>query len=113
MDKERRNLIVYDMVTGTKFILRASKASIRDQWLDRSNLLIQKAKQDVSMEMASRVRSASEPAELARSFSFSRKSVFHRDGERKNKRSRSSIGSAPPTSDEKVSNLPVFTSVFQ
>ena len=110
MDKERRNLIVYDMVTGTKFILRASKPTIRDQWLEKSNLLIQKAKQDVSMEMALRVRSASEPAEFAHSFSLSRKSVFRRDGERKNKRSKSSIGvsSAPPTSDEMVSNLPVL-----
>ena len=47
MDHERRNLIVYDRVTGTKVLLRASKPAIRNAWLDRANLLIEDAKQMV------------------------------------------------------------------
>lgn len=96
MDKDRRNLIVYDMATGTKFILKCSKSSVRDQWLNKSTLLIQRAKLDISKDLASRVRSTSEPAELARSFSFSRKSVFRREGSRgKVKRPSSSTGVNP------------------
>lgn len=93
MDKGRCNLIVYDMVTGTKFILKAAKPDIRDNWLEKSSLLIQRAKLDISKELASRARSVSEPAELARSFSF-----FRRDGEssrRKVKRPSSSTGVNP------------------
>lgn len=95
-DRDRRNLIVYNMATGTKFVLKCIKSSIRDYWLNKSSLLIQRAKLDLSKELASRVRSASEPAELARSFSFSRKSVFRREGSKgKVKRPNSSTGVNP------------------
>ena len=95
MDREKLNLIVYDMVAGTRFILRAAKTAIRDDWLSESSQLMQKAKLDMSKELASRVRSASEPADLARSFSFSRKSVFRKereDSRRRSKRPKSSSG---------------------
>lgn len=98
MDREKRNLIVYDMVAGTRFILRAIKPVVRENWLSESSQLMQKAKLDMSKELASRVRSASEPAELARSFSFSRKSVFRRekeDSKRKSRRPKSSSGVNP------------------
>lgn len=110
MDSAGRNLIVYDMVTGSKFLLRAGKTVIRDAWLERANLLIQQAKMDLSEDLASRARSASEPAELARSFSFSRKSVFRRDREdsrRKPKRPSSSTGVNPAahTCEEMVGSV--------
>lgn len=88
MDKDKRNLIVYDMPTGTKFLLRAVKSSVRDTWLEKSNDLIQKAKKAVSSELASRVRSTSEPLE-------SKKASFRKDREgskRKAKRPSSSSG---------------------
>ena len=66
MDRDKRNLIVYDMVTGTKFLLRAPKTSIRNTWLDRANQLIEAAKQLVSTE---RSRSSSEPPDLVRPLS--------------------------------------------
>ena len=62
MERERRNLIVYNMATGTKFLLRASKSSVRDTWLNWTNLLIEEAKRQVSTE---RSRSSSEPPELS------------------------------------------------
>ena len=105
MDREKRNLIVYDMVTGTRFLLRAGKTSTRDTWLDRSSLLIQQAKMEMSKELASRARSVSEPADLIRTFSFSRKSVFRRDREesrRKAKRPSSSTGVRPAQTAEEM-----------
>lgn len=105
MDRDQRNLIVYDMVTGTKFVLRAAKPSIRDVWLDRSCDLIQRAKQSVSSEMAVRVRSSSEPAELVHTFSFSRKGTSRRDKEGSKgriKRPSSSTGVHPPPQGEEM-----------
>ena len=96
MDRERRNLIVYDMVTGTKFLLRASKTPSRDLWLERSTDLIQKAK--TSSDLINRARSTSEPTELAHTFNFARKSMFRRDkdgSKGKVKRPSSSTGVRP------------------
>lgn len=104
MDRDKRNLIVYDMVTGTKFLLQAVKSSTRDAWLTKSNHLIQQAKVAISKELASRVRSSSEPPELAHSFTLTRKSVFRRDSKRKVKRPSSSTGvrTAPQGNEEMV-----------
>lgn len=104
MDRDRRNLIVYDMVTGTKFLLRAVKPSIRDVWLDKSSEHIQKAKKCISNELALRVRSTSEPTELAHTFSFAKKAMFRRESKGKVKRPRSSTGvhSAPQGSEDVV-----------
>ncbi len=96
MDRDKRNLIVYDMVTGTKFLLRASKPSLRNVWLDRANLLIEEAKQLATTER-SRSRSNSEPPEvLAQSLSMRKgwRKERERDGgsKRKIKRPSSSTG---------------------
>ena len=95
MDIDKRNLIVYDMITGTKFVLRAAKTVTRDMWLTKSCLLIQQAKKDISNQLAARSRSTSEPTELARAASFSRKAMFRKEREgskRKVKRPSSSTG---------------------
>ena len=44
MEATKRNIIIYDMQTGTKFILRAQNMSTRNSWLEKSNQLIRKAK---------------------------------------------------------------------
>lgn len=41
MDPQKKNLIIYDMNSGTKFILTATKTSVREQWLIRTQKLIQ------------------------------------------------------------------------
>ena len=40
MDSQRRNLIIYDMQSGTKFVLTAAKSSVRDQWLKETRKLM-------------------------------------------------------------------------
>lgn len=116
MDSGKRNLIVYDMVTGTKYLLRAAKSTSRDLWLNKSNALSLKAKKEISEELAtSRTRSASEPMEFARSFSFFRR---EREGsKRKSKRPTSSTGLRRPSQSNeevvgisRVSNLSVCKS---
>ena len=41
MDPQKRNVIIYDMNSGTKFTLTAAKSSVREQWLSHSQKLIQ------------------------------------------------------------------------
>ena len=41
MDPQKRNLIIYDMNSGTKFTLTATKSSAREQWLSHAQRLIQ------------------------------------------------------------------------
>lgn len=41
MDPQKKNLIIYDMKSGTKFILTATKTSVREQWLTHTQKLIQ------------------------------------------------------------------------
>ena len=104
-DKDKRNLIVYDMLTGSRYLLRASKPSLRDSWLEKSSQLIQKAKADLSKELALRSRSVSEPAEFARSFSFSKnKHRRDRDEARRSrvKRPSSSTGVRSTTASEEI-----------
>ena len=97
MDPNRLNIITYDMLTGTKFILRAPKTSVRDKWLAKANELIRLAKKEAADSLNTRNRSSSEPNEyLSRTSSFSRKSMFKRDREgskrRSTKRPHSSTG---------------------
>jgi len=81
MDDLRRNIIIYEMLTGTKFILRAQKTSIRDLWLTQSNDLIQKANTEVA-NILSRQRSSSVPGEYpSRSPSFAQRSTIRKDRE--------------------------------
>ena len=104
MDRDKRNLIVYDMVTGTKFLLRASKPSVRNTWLDRSNLLIEEAKQLVSTE---RSRSSSEPPELAGLRKSHRGKEKEREGpKRKLKRPSSSTGTRESSSTTSPTSPP-------
>ena len=109
MDIDRRNLIVYDMVTGTKFLLRAAKTSLRDSWLNHSSGLIQKAKKDLAARKASRSRCASEPVEFSRTNSFSRgKAAIKREREGSSRRrlkrpsSSSGVRMVSPGSEEMV-----------
>ena len=85
MDGLRRNIIIYDMLRGTKFILRASKTSVRDHWLSQSADLIQEAKIKVA-NMLSRQRTSSDPNEyVSRSPSLSlQRSMTRRDREKRN-----------------------------
>lgn len=81
MDDLRRNIIIYEMLTGTKFILRAPKTSIRDLWLTQSNDLIRKANTEAA-NMLSRQRSSSVPGEYpSRSPSFAQRSTIRKDRE--------------------------------
>ena len=41
MDPLKKNLIIYDMNSGTKFTLTATKPSVREQWLSHAQKLIQ------------------------------------------------------------------------
>ena len=41
MDPQKKNLIIYDMNSGTKFILTATNSSVREQWLSHTQKLIQ------------------------------------------------------------------------
>ena len=41
MDPQKKNLIIYDMNSGTKFTLTAAKSSMREQWLSHTQKLIQ------------------------------------------------------------------------
>ena len=43
MDPKKKNLIIYDMNSGTKFTLTAAKSSMREQWLSKTQKLIQVA----------------------------------------------------------------------
>ena len=54
MEHTKRNIIIYDMQTGTKFILRAQTTSIRNSWLEKSNQLIRKAKIEAAKTMTIR-----------------------------------------------------------
>ena len=107
MDSLRRNIIIYDMFRGTKFILRASKTSVRDHWLSQSADLIQEAKIKVA-NMLSRQRSDSDPNEyLSRSPSLSmQRSMIRKDREKRNHlRPNSSTGfrmSLSPSPEEQV-----------
>ncbi|CAI8009161.1 Kalirin, partial [Geodia barretti] len=66
MDPQKKNLIIYDMNSGTKFTLTAAKSSMREQWLSKTQKLIQSAKADTSRSAAdNKSRAASEPPELA------------------------------------------------
>ncbi len=104
MDPGRLNIITYDMVTGTKFILRAPKTSVRDRWLSRANELIRLAKQNNTGFM--RGRSASEPGEsLARTPTFMRRSVFKRESTKRKSRPPSSSGRRSVTPEQQVRNL--------
>ena len=62
MEPTKRNIIIYDMQTGTKFILRAQNMSIRNSWLEKSNQLIRKAK----MEAAKTLTVRTPPIEIRR-----------------------------------------------
>ena len=85
MDPGRLNIITYDMLTGTKFILRAPKTSVRDTWLNRANELIQAAKRRSTF--MPRGRSTSEPAGeyFPRSPSFMRRAVLKRESTKRTK----------------------------
>lgn len=105
MDPSKLNIITYDMLTGTKFILRAPKTSVRDSWLTRANELIRLAKQSGGGLL--RGRSSSEPAEggVQRTPTFTRRSVFKREStKRKSVSSRptSASGRSYTPHDEKV-----------
>ena len=54
MEHTKRNIIIYDMQTGTKFILRAQTTSVRNSWLEKSNQLIRKAKMEAAKTMTIR-----------------------------------------------------------
>lgn len=54
METTKRNIIIYDMQTGTKFILRAQTMLIRNSWLEKSNQLIRKAKMEAAKTMTIR-----------------------------------------------------------
>ena len=54
MEHTKRNIIIYDMQTGTKFILRAQSTSVRNSWLEKSNQLIRKAKMEAAKTMTIR-----------------------------------------------------------
>ena len=118
MDIDKRNLIVYDMITGTKFVLRAAKTVTRDMWLTKSCPLIQQAKKDISNQLAARSRNASEPTKLARAASFSQKAMFRKEREgskRKVKRLSSSTGVRRDGEDflsKLISNLPAMFQYF-
>ena len=72
MDPQKRNLIIYDMQSGTKFILQSLKSSVRAQWLARTQELVVAAK--AASLPPNRTRSVSEPVEfLSRSPGIARK----------------------------------------
>ena len=104
MDPGRLNIITYDMVTGTKFILRAPKTSIRDMWLARANELIRLAKQNNTGFM--RGRSASEPGEhLSRTPTFMRRSMLSkRESTKRKSRPSSSSGRRSGSPEQQVHN---------
>ena len=93
MDPGHLNIITYDLLTGTKFILRAPKTSVRDTWLHRANELIQAAKQRSTF--TPRGRSSSEPAGeySPRSPSFMRRAVLKRESSKRKSVSRPQSGS--------------------
>lgn len=102
MDPQKRNLIIYDMQSGTKFILQSLKSSVRDQWLARTQQLVVAAKAAAqSMLAPNRTRSASEPVEfLSRSPGIARKlrkegQVVKRLGQGTLKRPGSGDGRSP------------------
>lgn len=106
MDTQKRNIIIYDMITGTKFTLCAAKTSIRDNWLNQSGHLIQQAKKELSKQLASHSsHSSSEPVEpFTRKSSMFRKEREGSGSRRKGSRPGSSTGVrvTSPASEEMV-----------
>ncbi len=108
MDPSKLNIITYDMLTGTKFILRAPKTSVRDNWLARANELIRLAKQSGGGPL--RGRSASEPGEggVQRTPTFTRRGVFKRESTKRksvNSRPMSASGRGHRSHDEQVRTM--------
>ena len=107
------------MVSGTKFILRALKPSMRDHWLAKSSSLIQQAKTMICNQMTKRYRSVSEPVELTRGLNFSLSRLHglrrERNGFRRKTKRPSSSGAMramSPGSMEMVRGFPCLIVVF-
>ena len=96
MDANKQNIIIYEMLSGTKFILKALKTSTRDSWLTTANELIRTAKRESVNNLTVRGRSSTDPLEyILRSPILGRKLKRDREGSsrrRSMKRPHSSTG---------------------
>lgn len=96
MDPNKQNIIIYEMLTGTKFILKVLKTSTRDSWLSKANELIRKAKRESANNLTSRGRSFTDPLEyILRSPGVTRKLKRDREGSSRRRSMKRPSSSGP------------------
>jgi serine/threonine protein kinase len=94
-DVEKRNIIIYDISTGNKFVLKTLHMSVRDEWMGKAQELINIARR--ATVGPSRTRSVSEPVDYGTSNKQLNPSISHgllRNGSQRSRRARSRPSSA-------------------